>query len=86
MCKSGRLVLFPTRHIARLAPFLSVLFGLKTHLTDPIGMPVEMLAQHERELTRRVLWKLDIHVLPPLAFVRRLASSTHRATHFVFVI
>lgn len=28
------------------------------------------LTQHEKKLTRRVLWKLDIHVLPPLAFVR----------------
>ena len=49
-------------------------------------MPVEELAQHERKLTRRILWKLDIHVLPPLAFVRRLASRTRRATHLVFVI
>ena len=23
-----------------------------------------------RDLTKRVLWKFDIHVLPPLAFVR----------------
>ncbi|PIL37024.1 MFS general substrate transporter [Ganoderma sinense ZZ0214-1] len=29
----------------------------------------EELRQHERKLTRRVLWKLDIHVLPPLAFL-----------------
>ncbi|KAI1789554.1 MFS general substrate transporter [Ganoderma leucocontextum] len=29
----------------------------------------EALKQHERKLTRRVLWKLDIHVLPPLAFL-----------------
>ncbi|KAM5540381.1 hypothetical protein V8D89_005839 [Ganoderma adspersum] len=29
----------------------------------------EELRQHEKKLTRRVLWKLDIHVLPPLAFL-----------------
>ncbi|KAG7085620.1 hypothetical protein E1B28_003169 [Marasmius oreades] len=26
-------------------------------------------SEHEREMTRRVLWKLDIHVLPPLALL-----------------
>ena len=24
---------------------------------------------NDRKMTRRVLWKLDMHVLPPLAFV-----------------
>ncbi|TBU32911.1 MFS general substrate transporter [Dichomitus squalens] len=32
-------------------------------------MPIEELEQRERKLTSRVLWKLDIHVLPPLAFL-----------------
>lgn len=35
------------------------------------------LTQHEKKLTRRVLWKLDIHVLPPLAFVRLSIPVTH---------
>jgi hypothetical protein len=31
-----------------------------------------LTVEEHRRLTKRVLWKLDIHILPPLAFVRLL--------------
>ena len=31
---------------------------------------IDETSESYRKLTRRVLWKFDTHVLPPLAFVR----------------
>ncbi|KAJ3910264.1 hypothetical protein F5879DRAFT_917792 [Lentinula edodes] len=32
-------------------------------------MPSQEIVDYERKMTRRVLWKLDCHVLPPLALL-----------------
>lgn len=38
------------------------------------GTSRDEVAEEQRELTRRVLWKLDVHVLPPLALVSHRRS------------
>lgn len=34
-----------------------------------VVVPTESIEAEGRHMTRRVLWKLDLHVLPPLALV-----------------
>lgn len=43
-------------------------------------MPSQEIVDYERKMTKRVLWKLDCHVLPPLALVSSIfvdAWSNH---------
>ena len=45
-------------------------YSISSFTTSVTAMAIDDAKQYERKLTRRILWKLDIHVLPSLAFVR----------------
>lgn len=51
-----------------------------SHLSYPSRMAMEVNSEsdHNRALTRKILWKLDCHILPSLALVRLKCTLTTR--------
>jgi len=47
---------------------------------DPAAQPTSL--EYEQQMTKRVLRKLDLHVLPPLAVVSGFLCAFHLLTPF----